>query len=56
MSIENHVNFGGCKMVKAMLRFDGGDEIKSLFDNVGVVVDGYTFEEALTKVADGIQQ
>ena len=56
ISIENHVNFGGCKKVKAMPRFDGGDEMKSLFDKVGVVVDGYTFKEELTKVADGIQQ
>ena len=56
MSIENHVNFGGCKKIKAMLRFDRGDEMKSLFDNVGVVVDGYTFEVELNKVVDGIQQ
>ena len=57
MSIENHVHLGGeCKKVRAMLRFDGGDEMKSLFDNVGVVVDGYTFEEALTMVVGEIQQ
>ena len=45
-STENYVDCGRCKKVKAILRFDGGD-------HVGVVVDGCTFEEVLTKVADG---
>ena len=38
-----------------MLRFDSKDEMKSLFDHVGVVVEGYISEEAI-KVADRIQQ
>ena len=49
-SIENHV-----KKVKSMLRFDGKDEMKSLFDHVGVVVEGYISEEAI-EVANRIQQ
>lgn len=38
-----------------MLRFDGKDEMKSLFDHVGVVVEGYISEEAI-EVANRIQQ
>ena len=54
--MKNHVNCGGCKKAKATLRSVGGDNMKSLFDHVGWVMDTDTIEEALTKVADSIQQ
>lgn len=54
--MKNHVNCGGCKKAKATLRSVGGDNMKSLFDHVGWVIDTDTIKEALSKVADSIQQ
>ena len=41
---------------KAMLLFKGGDDMKNLFDYVGKVVEGDTFEEAITKIREGLQK
>ena len=40
---------------KAMLLFKKGDNMKNLLDYVGKVVDGDTFEEAINKVREGLQ-
>ena len=53
---EKHVAHGGRKKTKATLQHIGGDEIKTLFDHVVMVVDGDTFDDALSKEADGIPQ
>ena len=53
---EKHVAHGGRKKTKATLEHIGGDEIKTLFDHVVMVVDGDTFDDALSKEADGIPQ
>ena len=40
---------------KAILRAVGGKDMVSLFDHVGKVVDGDTFDEAVTKIEDAIK-
>ena len=41
---------------KAMLLFKGGDDMKNLFDYVGKVVEGDTFDEAINKIREGLQK
>ena len=40
---------------KAMLLFRGGDDMKDLFEHVGKVVDTDTFDEAVTKIQNGLK-
>ena len=41
---------------KAMLRSVGGKDMVSLFDHVGKVEDADTFDQAVTKIEEGIKQ
>ena len=53
---DNHNNCNGCTKAKATLRLVGRENMKSLFDHVGSVVEADTFEETITKVSDGIRR
>ena len=44
-----------CIKSKNMLRLVGGDEVRTLFDHVGMVVDSDDWKDALKKVSDGIK-
>ena len=44
------------KEKKAMLLFKGGDDMKSLFEYVGKVEEGDTFEDAIMKIREGLQK
>ena len=45
-----------CVKVKNMLRLVGGDEVRTLFDHVGMVGLEDTWEETLQKISNGIKQ
>ena len=45
-----------CVKVKNMLRLVGGDEVRTLFDHVGMVGPEDTWDEALQKITNGIKQ
>ena len=45
-----------CIKSKNMLRLVGGDEVRTLFDHVGVVLDTDDWKNALKKVSDGIKR
>ena len=45
-----------CVKVKNMLRLVGGDEVRTLFDHVGMVGPEDTWEETLQKISYGIKQ
>ena len=41
---------------KAILRFKGGEDMKTLFQHVGKVFDTDTYEEAVKKISDGLSE
>ena len=43
------------KEKKVMLLFRGGDDMKDLFEDVGVVIDTDTFDGAVMKIRTGLQ-
>ena len=43
------------KQKKSLLLLRGGDDMKDLFEQVGKVLDGDTFDAALTKIQDGLK-
>ena len=45
-----------CKKAKNMLRLVGGEQVRTLFDHVGMVEDKHSWKEALEKVSKGIQK
>ena len=45
-----------CKKAKNMLRLVGGEQVRTLFDHVGMVEDKHSWTEALEKVSKGIQK
>ena len=46
---------GACVKAKNMLRLVGGDQIRTLFDHVGTVLDTDSWLESLAKVTAGIK-
>ena len=46
----------GCTISKACLRLMGGEEMKVLFEHVGKVEEGDTFEGALEKIENGVKK
>jgi hypothetical protein len=46
----------GCKKAKATLRLVGGEEMRNLLGHVGQVLEQDTFNQAITKVEQGIKQ
>ena len=52
---DGHADCEGCKQAKAFLRMAGGDEMVTLFDHVGMVVEGDTMDEAINKIKNGIK-
>ena len=52
---EQHANCGACKKAKATLPLVGGDDMKNLFDNVGLVEAADTFDKAIDKITNGIK-
>ena len=51
----DHAECSGCKKAKATLELVGGQEMCVLFEHVGVVTDGDTFNQAVDKVEAGIK-
>ena len=45
-----------CVKVKNMLRLVGGDEVRTLFDHVGMVEGTDNWQQSLDKVSQGIKQ
>ena len=45
-----------CKKAKNMLRLVGGEQVRTLFDHVGMVEDKHSWTEALEKVSKWIQK
>ena len=45
-----------CKKAKNMLRLVGGEQVRTLFDHVGMVEDKHSWEEALEKASKGIKK
>ena len=43
-----------CIKAKSMLRLVGGDEMRTLFDHVGLMEDTDTWDESLQKITNGI--
>ena len=41
---------------KAMLLFKGGEDMKTLFQHVGKVLDTDTYEQAVIKISDGLSE
>ena len=41
---------------KAMLIFKGGEDMKTLFQHVGKVLDTDTYEQPLKKISDGLSE
>ena len=52
---DGHADCEGCKQAKAFLRMAGGDEMVTLFDHVGMVVEGDTMDESINKIKNGIK-
>ena len=52
--VVDHLHCGGCKKAKAYLKLIGGSEMKNLFEHVGKVVAEDIFDEAITKIKDGM--
>ena len=50
---DNHC--AACLKAKNMLRLVGGDQVRTLFDHVGMVVDTDSWEGTLEKVSRGIK-
>ena len=51
---EDHTNRNGGKKAKAMLKLVGGKDMVVLFEHVGGVTDGDSYEGAINKIATGI--
>ena len=51
-----HTNCTACRKAKATLRLVGGDEMKSLYDHVGLVEANDTFNKTIKKITDGIKR
>ena len=41
---------------KTMLIFKGGEDMKTFFQHVGKVLDVSTYEQAVTKISDGLSE
>ena len=53
---DGHADCRACGQAKAFLRMAGGDEMVTLFDHVGMVVEGDTMDEAINKIKNGIRK
>ena len=51
-----HADCGACRKAKATLELVGGDEMTRLFEHVGLVVDGDTLDQAISKVELGVKK
>ena len=45
-----------CTKIKNMLRLIGGDEVRTLFDHVGMVEGADSLQQSLEKVSQGIRR
>jgi hypothetical protein len=55
-AVVGNVACEGCTISKACLRLMGGEEMKMLFEHVGKVVEGDTFDGALEKIEAGVKR
>ena len=53
---EQHANCGACKKAKTTLCLVGGDDMKNLFDHVGLVEAADTFDNAIDKITNGTKR
>ena len=51
---EGHACCRACKQAMIVLKMVGGVEMVTLFDHVGMVVEGDTIAEAISKIMGGI--
>ena len=50
-----HVTCGGCSKTKATMELVGGKDMCVLYEHVGVVLAGDSFDAAVTKIEEGIK-
>ena len=51
-----HVVCASCEQEKALILNCSGDEMERLFEHVGVVLDGDTYNKAIAKIEAGIKK